>query len=44
LSETSINTTERGEEIFQTLRLNKSGGNHHKLNDEDYRKLIRLMA
>ena len=44
LSEIRINTAERGEEIFQTLRFNKSGGNHHKLDDEDYRELIRLMA
>jgi alcohol dehydrogenase YqhD (iron-dependent ADH family) len=44
LSEYGIHAAEKGEEIFQTLKKNKAGGNHHKLSDEDYRELIRLMA
>lgn len=44
LSECGINAAEKGEDIFQTLRLNRAGGNHHKLTDQDYRELIRLMA
>jgi alcohol dehydrogenase YqhD (iron-dependent ADH family) len=44
LSDLKINVTEKGEEIFRTLHSNKSGGNYHKLNDADFRELIRLMA
>jgi hypothetical protein len=44
LSECGIDALEKGEEIFSTLHANKSGGNHHKLNDTDYRELIMLMA
>jgi len=44
LHETGINATEKGEEIFRTLVSNHTGGNHHKLNEYDYRELIRLMA
>jgi alcohol dehydrogenase YqhD (iron-dependent ADH family) len=44
LSEYGIHIAEKGEEIFQTLKQNKAGGNHHKLADEDYRELIRLMS
>lgn len=44
LSERGINSAEKGEEIFRTLVSNQAGGNHHKLNESDYRELIRLMA
>jgi alcohol dehydrogenase YqhD (iron-dependent ADH family) len=44
LSESGINTAEKGEEIFRTLVSNRAGGNHHKLNESDFRELIRLMA
>jgi hypothetical protein len=44
LTESRINAAEKGEEIFQTLKMNRAGGNHHKLNDADYRELIRIMA
>jgi hypothetical protein len=44
LHESGIDAREKGEEIFNTFKSNKVGGNHHKLNDEDYRELIRLMA
>jgi alcohol dehydrogenase YqhD (iron-dependent ADH family) len=44
LSECGIDVSEKGEEIFQTLHARKAGGNHHKLNDADYRELIRLMS
>jgi alcohol dehydrogenase YqhD (iron-dependent ADH family) len=44
LSECGIDVKDKGEEIFSTFRSNKVGGNHHKLNDADYRELIRLMA
>ncbi|NTV84772.1 MAG: iron-containing alcohol dehydrogenase, partial [Bacteroidales bacterium] len=44
LSECGIDISEKGEEVFRTLHSGKAGGNHHKLNDADYRELIRLMA
>jgi alcohol dehydrogenase YqhD (iron-dependent ADH family) len=44
LGDCGISSGEKGEEIFQTLRFNSAGGNHHKLNDEDYWNLIRLMS
>lgn len=44
LSECGINAGEKGEEIVRTWLANKSGGNHHKLNEADYRELVRLMA
>jgi hypothetical protein len=44
LSECDINSAEKGEEMFHTLLTNKAGGNHHKLDESDYRELIRLMA
>jgi alcohol dehydrogenase YqhD (iron-dependent ADH family) len=44
LAEIHINADQKGEEIFQTLKLNRVGGNHHKLTDQDYRELIRFMA
>jgi hypothetical protein len=44
LSDLNIHADLKGEEIFQTLHANRSGGNYHKLNDSDYRELIRLMA
>jgi alcohol dehydrogenase YqhD (iron-dependent ADH family) len=44
LSECNINVAEKGEEIFRTLASNRAEGNHHKLNENDYRELIRLMA
>jgi alcohol dehydrogenase YqhD (iron-dependent ADH family) len=44
LSESGINVTEKGEEIFRTLLSNRAEGNYHKLNENDYRELIRLMA
>ncbi len=44
LNDIGILVTEKGEEILKTLIANKAGGNHHKLNETDYRKLIELMA
>jgi alcohol dehydrogenase YqhD (iron-dependent ADH family) len=44
LSECGINADEKGEEIFRVMKSNKVGGNHHKLEDNDYRELIRFMA
>lgn len=44
LKESGIDAGEKGGEIFDTLKSNRAGGNHHKLTDEDYRALIRLMA
>lgn len=44
LSEIGIDAKIKGEEIYQTLLSVKAGGNHHPLNAEDYRELIRLMA
>jgi alcohol dehydrogenase YqhD (iron-dependent ADH family) len=44
LSECGIDAGEKMEEIFNTLKLNKAGGNHHKLTEEDYRKLIDFMT
>lgn len=44
LSELGIRTEEKGIEIFNTLKSNRVGGNHHKLNEEDYRTLIGLMS
>jgi len=44
LAECGINAQEKGEEIFKVLKSNGVGGNYHKLNDADYRTLIRLMA
>jgi alcohol dehydrogenase YqhD (iron-dependent ADH family) len=44
LSEMGINAAEKGEEILQTLISNHAGGNYHKLNESDYRELIRFMA
>lgn len=34
---------EKFEEIYQTMVLNKVTGNHHKLNPDDYRRLLELM-
>jgi alcohol dehydrogenase YqhD (iron-dependent ADH family) len=44
LSDAGINSSEKGEEIFRTLVSNHAEGNHHKLNENDYLELIRLMA
>lgn len=44
LKESGIDATEKGEEIFRTLVANRSGGNHHKFKESDYRILIHLMA
>ncbi len=44
LASCGIDASQKGEEIFRTLKANKVGGNHHKLTDEDYRELIGLMA
>jgi alcohol dehydrogenase YqhD (iron-dependent ADH family) len=44
LAEIHINADQKGEEIFQTLKLNRVEGNLHKLTDQDYRELIRFMA
>jgi alcohol dehydrogenase YqhD (iron-dependent ADH family) len=44
LGECGISIEEKGEEIIRTWQVNKSGGNHHKLNDADYHQLLRLMA
>jgi alcohol dehydrogenase YqhD (iron-dependent ADH family) len=44
LAECGLDTTVKGEEIFQTLKSGRAGGNHHKLTDADYRELIRMMA
>jgi alcohol dehydrogenase YqhD (iron-dependent ADH family) len=44
LAEIGIDTAKHGEEIFATMASNKAGGNHHKLNEADYRGLIRLMG
>ena len=35
---------DKHEEIFKTMVTNGVGGNHHKLSESDYRKLIELMA
>ena len=43
LSEYGINADEKGEEIIMTFVSNHCGGNHHKLNEADYRTLIELM-
>jgi alcohol dehydrogenase YqhD (iron-dependent ADH family) len=44
LSDLGIDAREKGEEIVQTMISNKVGGNHHKLREEDYGVLVRLMA
>lgn len=44
LKDAGINADEKGAAILETLRANKAGGNHHKLSDDDYRALIRLMS
>ena len=44
LNEIGIDVKLKGEEIYRTLLSNKTGGVNHKLNAEDYRALIRLMA
>jgi alcohol dehydrogenase YqhD (iron-dependent ADH family) len=44
LASCGIDASLKGEEIYRTLKANNVGGNHHKLTDEDYRELIRLMA
>jgi hypothetical protein len=44
LSECGIDVKEKGEEIISTLSSNKAGGNHHKLDEADYRGLVRLMG
>lgn len=44
LAEIGIDATKHGEEVFATLVRNNAGGNYHKLNKDDYRGLIRLMA
>jgi alcohol dehydrogenase YqhD (iron-dependent ADH family) len=44
LKSLGIDAAAKGEEIFNTMKSNRVGGNHHKLNDDDYRELIRLMA
>lgn len=44
LSEYGIDAAAKGEEIFNTLKSNRVGGNHHKLDEADYRVLIGLMS
>jgi len=44
LSELGIDIKVKGEEIFRMLLTSKAGGSHHKLDAQDYRKLISLMA
>jgi len=44
LSDVGIDAKEKGEEIVRTMLLNKASGNHHKLGERDYRRLIELMA
>ena len=44
LASCGIDASVKGDEIFRTLKANKVAGNHHKLTDEDYRELIKLMA
>ena len=44
LNEFGINVSEKGEEIFNTLKYSGVGGNHHKLDEGDYRALVSLMS
>lgn len=44
LQDIAIDADTKGKEIFETLLSNQAGGNHHKLNEQDYHELIRLMA
>jgi len=44
LKSMGIDAAVQGEEIYNTMKANRVGGNHHKLNDDDYGKLIHLMA
>jgi alcohol dehydrogenase YqhD (iron-dependent ADH family) len=44
LMESGISFEEKGAEIIRTWQVNKSSGNHYKLNDADYHELLRLMA
>jgi len=43
LSDFGIDAREKGEEIVQTMIINEASGNHFKLGEEDYRKLVELM-
>jgi alcohol dehydrogenase YqhD (iron-dependent ADH family) len=44
LSDINIVVNKKGEEIVQTMIANKAEGNHHKLDEGDYRRLIELMT
>lgn len=44
LKEVKIAGEDKYDEIFKTFNINKSNGNHHKLDHADYRRLISLMA
>jgi alcohol dehydrogenase YqhD (iron-dependent ADH family) len=43
LADVNIDIKEKGEEIVQTMKANEASGNHHKLGESDYRRLIELM-
>lgn len=44
LSQIGLSDEKTLQEIVNTMTTNRVGGNHHKLNEEDYRELVRLMA
>ena len=43
LSDVNIDAKAKGDEIVQTMIANECGGNHYKLGESDYRRLIELM-
>ena len=44
LSQINLKAEEKGAEILETMIINEVEGNHHKLDETDYRELIRLMT